>query len=357
MPEQRKRSEIRDQHLAILIDGVHRWNEWRRDEAHVSPILYDTDLTAILRAGAEPVNFSHTDLRCANLRDTSLVGANFHEAILARASMCRADLSGANFCRTDLYKTDLSGATLIRANLQGSQLAKTNFTGAHVIECQLYGLAAWDLMLDGTEQKDLIITSRYMSEDGQEHDTKLIVDDLQVAQFVHLLLNNRNLRRVIDTIGQKGVLILGRFTEERKVVLEAIRDELRRRGYVPMLFDFEKPTQRDFTETILTLAGMSLFIIADISNPRSAPLELQAIMPNYMVPFVPIIDEKETPFTMFIDLKTKYGDWVLDPLEYDSVATLRRVFDIDIIEPALAMSRRLVGRRAEALHVRRPSIV
>jgi hypothetical protein len=193
-------------------------------------------------------------LRCANLCDTSLIGANFHEAILARAYLCRADLSSANFCRTDLYKTDLSGAKLIRANLQGSQLAKTNFTGARVIECQLYGLAAWDLILDGIEQKDLIITSQYTSEDGQEHETKLIVDDLQVAQFIHLLLNNRNLRRVIDTIGQKGVLILGRFTEERKVVLEAIRDELRRRGYVPMLFDFEKPAER-FHENHLDIGG------------------------------------------------------------------------------------------------------
>jgi len=66
-----------------------------------------------------------------------------------------------------------------------------------------------------------------------------------------------------------------------------------------MLFDFEKPAERDFTETILTSAGLSLFIVADTSNPRSSPLELQAIMPNYMVPFVPIIDEREQPFVIF----------------------------------------------------------
>jgi uncharacterized protein YjbI with pentapeptide repeats len=135
------------------------------------------------------------------LRCTSLVGANFHEAILARAWLCGANLSGANFCRTDLYKTDLSGAHLIRANLQGAQLAKTNFTGAHLVGCQLYGLAAWDLILDGTEQKDLIITSCYISADAREYETKLTVDDLQVAQFIHLLLNNKSIRDVIDTIG------------------------------------------------------------------------------------------------------------------------------------------------------------
>jgi hypothetical protein len=97
---------------------------------------------------------------------------------------------------------------------------------------------------------------------------------------------------------------------------------------------------------------MSLFIIADISNPRSAPLELQATMPQYMVPFVPIIDETEEPFTMFRDLKTKYGEWVLDPLAYDSVETLRRVFEAAIITPALAASHKLVAKRAEALHIR-----
>ena len=75
-------------------------------------------------------------------------------------------------------------------------------------------------------------------------------------------------------------------------------------GYLPMLFDFDKPTQRDFTETVKTLAGMSRFIIADITNPKSSPLELQATVPDYMVPFVPIQHEDEEPFSMFADLQT-----------------------------------------------------
>jgi hypothetical protein len=39
----------------------------------------------------------------------------------------------------------------------------------------------------------------------------------------------------------KVVLILGRFTPERKTVLDAIRDQLRKRDYLPILFDFQKP--------------------------------------------------------------------------------------------------------------------
>jgi hypothetical protein len=68
---------------------------------------------------------------------------------------------------------------------------------------------------------------------------------------------------VIDTIGKKAVLILGRFTTDRKAVLDAIGEALRKNGYLPILFDFEKPSTRDTHETIVTLAGMVRFIIAD----------------------------------------------------------------------------------------------
>jgi len=85
-----------------------------------------------------------------------------------------------------------------------------------------------------------------------------------VAQFVYLLLHNEKIRDVINTVANKAVLILGRFTPERKAILNAIREELRNRDYLPILFDFDKPTNRDFTETLMTLAGLSKFIIADI---------------------------------------------------------------------------------------------
>jgi hypothetical protein len=45
--------------------------------------------------------------------------------------------------------------------------------------------------------------------------------------FVYLLLDKERIRNIIDTITGKVVLILGRFTDERKAVLDALRDELR----------------------------------------------------------------------------------------------------------------------------------
>jgi len=41
------------------------------------------------------------------------------------------------------------------------------------------------------------------------------VDNIEVAQFIYLLLNNRAICDVIDAIASKAVLILGRFLNSR----------------------------------------------------------------------------------------------------------------------------------------------
>jgi hypothetical protein len=120
---------------------------------------------------------------------------------------------------------------------------------------------------------------------------EVTVGNIEVAQFVYLLLRNEKIRDIIDTVGRKGVLLLGRFTEGRILVLERLREELRKRGYLPIVFNFDKPETKDFTETVRLLAGLSKFVIADITNPKSAPLEIQATVPEIMVPFRPIIEE------------------------------------------------------------------
>ena len=82
-------------------------------------------------------------------------------------------------------------------------------------------------------------------------------------------MNYDKIRNVIDSITAKTVLILGRFTEERKCVLDSLRENLRCRGYVPILFDFDKPASKDVTGTVETLARMVRFIIADLTDPSS----------------------------------------------------------------------------------------
>jgi hypothetical protein len=65
----------------------------------------------------------------------------------------------------------------------------------------------------------------------------------------------------------------------------------------------------------------------------SAPLELQATVPDYMVPFAPILQKGEKPFAMFVDLKNKY-DWVLKRvIIYPSVDRLIEVLGDEIVRP------------------------
>jgi hypothetical protein len=200
------------------------------------------------------------------------------------------------------------------------------------------------LKIRDAEQRDLVITPL--------DQPTITVDNVEVAQFIYLLINNENIRSVIDTISKKAVLILGRFTPDRKAVLDALRMELRKRGYLPILFDFEKPNTKVFTETIRILAGMSLFVIADITNPKSSPLELQATIPNCIVPFVPIIQEGEEPFSMLIDLYISNKDWILEPLKYDSCDNLIQALDKAIIGPALQIHRELLARKTAKLRSR-----
>ena len=142
-------------------------------------------------------------------------------------------------------------------------------------------------------------------------------DTPEVAQFIYLLLNNEKIRSVIDAITSKVVLILGRFKPERKVVLDAIQDELRKHKYLPVLFDFEKPASKDLTGTISTLANMARFVIADLTDPSSVPHELATLVPGTVVPVQTIILEGQREYAMFPDLKTRYH-WVLEPHQYKS---------------------------------------
>jgi uncharacterized protein YjbI with pentapeptide repeats len=361
-----------EEHLARLKQGVAAWNAWRRENPTIQPDLQQANLirTKLLGADLRQTNLFRADLTRAHLAGADLTGAYLFMANLFMVDLTAAALAGADLTRAHLFMANLSGANLTRAKLTRAKLFGAHLTGAHLLEadltradleradleattlvgtnleganltgCKVYGISAWNVNLTGTQQSDLVITPA--------DEPVITVDNLEVAQFIYLLLHNEKIREVIDTIGKKGVLILGRFTGERKAVLDALRTALRHRGYLPMVFDFEKPTQRDFTETIMTLASLSLFVIADITNPRSTPLELQATVPDYMIPFVPIIAEGEPPFSMFIDLQHKY-DWVLDVLTYDSIDHLLVGLEGAVITPALQKHDALVQRRAQIM--------
>jgi hypothetical protein len=260
------------EHEELLQQGSGVWNKWRRQHPEVNPDLSGANLTL-------------------------------------------ANLSGAN-----LIGADLSGANLSRASLVG-----TNLTNANLTQCTIYGISVWNVQLDGAKQENLVITDY--------GEPAIAVDNLEVAQFIYLLLNNTKIRDVIDTIAKKAVLILGRFTPESKAVLDALRETLRTNGYLPILFDFEKPSSRNFTETVRTLAHLSRFIIADLTNPASIPQELYAIVPTLAIPIQPLLEVSQKEYSMFDDLRRTYH-WVLPTYHYVDLSALLTSLPTDIIAPA-----------------------
>jgi uncharacterized protein YjbI with pentapeptide repeats len=375
-------------HLAKLKEGVEAWNEWRKHSVKVMPNLGGANLSQtnlahvdLSRADLTRANLAFSDLRVANLYEARLLGAELRSADLREASLRNANLTGANLYRAKLGRANLLGANLRRANLwlarlslanlgganfresdlseanlrrawlmsadlsdanlKGANLSlatliDTNLEGATLTGCSVYGISAWNLRLDRAVQSNLVITHR--------NELPIQVDNLEVAQFIYLLLNNSKIRSVIDTITSKVVLILGRFTPGRKAVLDAIRDELRKRDYLPVLFDFEKPANQTTVETVSTMCRMARFVIADLTDARSVLQELQAVVPNS--PSVPVqlilLKSQEEPGMLdFIHMFQS----VLDTHRYTDQKRLLAQLKEKVIDPAEAKANELAAKR------------
>ncbi len=287
---------------------------------------------ALHGAQLQTANISHAELDEANLMGAQLQDANLHRACLVRAS-----LMGANLARADLSNTLLNAAAFHQANLSeanldgayliGTQFLATNLRGANLTNCSIFGVSVWEVDLEGANQLNLIINNPGKSESA------ITTDNLEVAQFIYLLLNNEKIRQTIDAITSKFVLILGRFTPERKSILDAIRVELRTRNYLPILFDFDKPTTRDIEETVSTLAHMARFVVADITDPRSIPQELARIVPNLpSLPIQPLLQASASEYGMFEHFQ-RYP-WVLPIYRYTNIDDLLDNIVVKIINPA-----------------------
>jgi hypothetical protein len=348
-------------HVAILREeGVDVWNDWRiglSDRPDFSGANFR-------KAMLKNANLSNADLNNADLTEADLLGASLREARLSGAKVDGANLAGAdlcgsyismgsfshanlceaNLCRVECFDTDfseadlrraclnaallstpnLSGADLTEADMRGAVLGVANLERSRLINCRVYGISVWDVRLNGAIQKDLIITT--------DNEPTIMVDELEVAQFVYLLLHNAKIRYLIDTITSKVVLILGRFTPERKAVLDAIRQELRSRGYAAVLFDFEKPRNLSTMETVSTLAGMARFVIADLTDAKSVLQELRDIVPSRpSLPIQPILISTQAEPGMFDFFKNFL--WVLPTRYYSGPDELLSALKT-VIEPA-----------------------
>lgn len=327
------------EHVEIFKKGPHAWNAWRDENPNLTPDLSDIDFEKdvhtyremydmpefigynlsymnLNRVIARNSYFSHCFFAGSQLHFSDICFSFFQNCSFEKASLAVSKIGSARFYECDFTsadlsycsaeETDFSGSRFISTKLSNMSLVKTDFTNTVIDKARVYGVSAWDLILDGSTQSNILI---------EEEGASITVPTIELAQFISLLLNNSKIRDVIDTITSKVVLILGRFTEERKAVLDAIKEELQERDYLPVLFDFEGPSSRDITETIITLASLAKFVIADISSPKSIPQELTQIIPHFpSLPVQPVIEQTQREYGMFEHFK--HYPWVLEKISY-----------------------------------------
>jgi len=270
--------------------------------------LTKANLSGANLAGAELGNadLRGADLRGAKLGESILYRANLEEADLTGAQLCNADLRGANlkgadlsyadFDVADLSAADLRGANLCGAKLMGTRLVASNFQKANLTGCRIHGALIWNAKLKDARQFNIVVTP--------PGEPAVTVDGLEVAQFIQLLLRNKQLRDMVDPAASKFALILGDFTSERTKILDGIRNVLRDGNYVPVSLDFGTHGSRDIKDSLSALAHIAGLVIADLTNAGNRAQELEHIVSGPReIPFLPLLQGSEIEHEAFEHLK------------------------------------------------------
>lgn len=328
---------------SVLKDGALSWNQLRPDyfDSYVAPGLevmvgnkpmdeVFEDMGELIRKpdleGLQETSLSQYDLSDANLRNAQLSGADLHSANFYRADLTGADLTYTNLRFANLHGANLTGADLRGSALEWARIVNATVQGARFSDARVHGVSAWRLRGEPADQTNLVITG--------QGEPPVFVDSLKLAHFIYLLTEDADIRETIDTITSKVVLILGRFTADRKAVLVAIQNTLRSRGLLPIVFDFDRPATKDTTGTVETLARMARFIVADLTDPSSIPHELATTVPFLRTtPVVLLRLEGSTGYSMVEDLEA-YDRWVIPVREYPDPSTLIGQIESYVIEPA-----------------------
>jgi hypothetical protein len=351
-------------HLDILKQGKDVWNKWRKDYPEKDVDLSEANLE---RAYLNSIDFTRTNLDGANLSKTSLNWAIFSYASLRGANLARAELYKANFEGAVLNKTDLNSsflgdavfleasltdANLREAYLNGANLRSAYLNGADLSEadlsmvnlcyahlerailarCRVYGIVTCNDELREAIQSDLIATPMW--------EPTIYVDIVEDARLIYSLLNSENIREIAVPLTSKIVLILSNYISERVGVLNALKDELRKCNYIPVLFDLREPATRNIVEKLPIIARMAQFVIADLTNDKSIPEVLQAITPYLSsVPVQLLLQNSQRLSSVFEDLY-RYS-WVLPAYQYQNTNDLLESFQEHIIEVAEQKAKEL----------------
>lgn len=292
-------------HLEMLLQGPDSWNEWRRNNSGVRPDLSEAnllnaDLSRAVLDGADlrgsdlsKAQLSHASLHGANLEgatlsladllgavlnEANLCGASFFGALLFGTRLKTANLSGANLLGSTLMGADLSGADLSGAHLMGANfheanledanleganltaalLVGTRIEGARFVNCSVHGISAWNLDGEAAVQQGLCVTPK--------GEPRILVDSLEHAIFVNLLLDTRQMRDLVAGACGNVALCVGRRRSDSLNLLPELMRLLSEEGYLPILFDVDHSFVKKGLEMLKTLGKFSKLLIADLTG-------------------------------------------------------------------------------------------
>jgi hypothetical protein len=169
----------------------------------------------------------------------------------------------------------------------GARLVASNVQRADLTGCRIYGAFTWNAKLQGARQLDIVVTP--------PGETTVTVDGLEVAQFVNLLLQHKQLRDMLDPAASQFGLIVGNFTAERRNILDGIRNILRSAGCIPVSLDFGTSAGRDISDSLSALVQISRLVVADFTNAGSVAQKLDQIVSGLRpVPVRALLQSSET---------------------------------------------------------------
>jgi uncharacterized protein YjbI with pentapeptide repeats len=387
------------EHLANLEQGVPYWNRWREVTNHAVADLSDADLSGkklhevdFVRVNLTGANLTGAQIGGGHLKDTNLTGAmlnaanfegvnargatfdavtgrdvRFQVSTLRGATFRGARLPGANFHRAYLRDSDLTGAHFENASMrfarfdnaicrgtdfQSADLRYASFVssdlrGARLMDVQTFGVSAWNVAIDGDTRQDLIICKN-----SSKDEVPLRTNDIATAQLLSLMLDGAGMRSVVDSVNSKLVLILGSFAPQDKAVLDALRTSLQDRGYVGVTFDFERPAERDYAETIVIVGGLSRFVIADFTNAKEVRAEVAQLRSQYRR--VPVIPIARAGAALPVTMANVFSPSELKQLvRYAEVADLTQNLLAAVIDSAEAQARQIAESIAESVRILR----
>jgi len=285
-------------------------------------------------------SFFRSTLNQCDFAEAEMPEASFIESTCLRSSFFFVKAHGARFADASLIGAafigaDLTGARLQRSNLEGALLIRTDLRGADLSFARTYGASVWEIITDEkTVQNRLPVTPLDV-----EDEPSIFVDDIEVANFMHMLRDHKKLGKVINALTGRLVLLLGPFKDGGLERLRAVASQLNAQGpfssqeYWPVIFDFDRPADRNLEEAAKVLVGLSKFVIADLGGP-SVPHELAVYVRSFRVPFVPIIQEGKTPYALFESFEDEANMLPLVP--YKDTDDLLKKVQSSILVPAEA---------------------